>query len=171
MLGRAIYGLDVRLPLADGDAGTMQTLAAMRAVIHDAAESAHVRGIAAGLAAGKWTGRDVADAVFYWVKPRCRFQADPPGVEHLRHPHQLLSEISAAGVALCDCDDVSMLTAAILTAANLTAVLTVCAREPGPFEHVYTGVLIGGERYALDPQEFASPGEEAPAVRRHTIRV
>jgi hypothetical protein len=172
------YGATLNLPLDKGDAGIDQTAAAMAAVIHSAAASAIVQDFTARMIPKDVSPEGRAVRVYYVLQQVLYYKADPKGVEMLRHPDQLVTEINAAASTNtdktgCDCDDVAMLGAAMLLASGIDAALIVMAAKPGgEFIHVYFAARIpdpttGKMRtLPLDPQETKTPFTERKAARR-----
>lgn len=154
--------------LPPGDAGTRTTLAAMRSLARDAATRPEiVKAAAALMNAGPRSPRLYTIRLFHWLRERVRFKADPPGVELVRHPSQLVEEIGRGGLALGDCDDRSTLGAAMLLAAGIPAAFLVIGRDPrADMEHVYFAARLGGRWIPLDPQETDTPGHQKAHARR-----
>jgi len=167
-----LYGHQLRFELAQGDAGVMQTLAAMWAVIDDAARSPIVQRVAAGL---RQSGNQL-QAVYDWIVDHVEFARDPWHIEHLRHPEQLIVEAAQEGVARGDCDDVAMLGASLLRWLEFEPVLIVVGRfVDRPYEHVFFGEYLGfdgsGRRLviAMDPQQRVPIGQWPPGVVRTAV--
>ena len=153
------------LTIRDGDAGTDDTVDAMRAVAMTAAELPRVREHAARLSSGG------ARAVYNFLLSRVKFRPDPRGREKIRHPNRMLAEVDATGGTQGDCDDSVTLAVALLLAMGLRPVVVVMAKDPGRFVHTYTGVLEGMRYVPMDPQEGFPFGTESPAHRRKVYAV
>src|SRR5205809_520220 len=83
----------------------------------------------------------IGRVVYEFLKEHVKFVVDPPRVEHLRHPDQLLFEIDNFGRSSGDCDEVATLGAALLKKAGVDACFIVAGRrKDGRFEHVLYGV-------------------------------
>lgn len=85
-----------------------------------------------------------ASAIFWWVKSHLHLVADPPEDEMLIAPGLLLAMSQPAG----DCDDFSMLTAAMLEVAGVPwEFVTIAAdvSDPSRDSHVYVNALVGDE--------------------------
>lgn len=122
------------------------------------------------------------EAVFWYVKDRIRFVRDEetvtpwqnqtvdPVVEALIRPVDMIAMCN--GGASCqrvgDCDDFSMLTAALLTALGIDAafVTVAASRESDDFSHVYVAAYPNGVRVPLDTSHGPHPGWETPNARR-----
>ena len=141
--------------LPDGDAGIMDTLWAMRALVDDALDASRVvRGIAEAILGNAPTRRDQLLAVFSWLTKTVRFAADPAGVEHVRHPFVMLIEIHRTGTTSGDCDDMATLGAALLKSVGFPTAFIVASNRPtGDFNHVLFGAYINGILITLDPQQ------------------
>lgn len=154
--------------LAGGDAGTRETLAAMARMARDGARSREITDLAAALMdAGPRSPHLYAVRVFHYLRQRVSFKADPPGIELVRHPVQLVSEIGRFGRALGDCDDRSTLGASLLVAANIPAAFLVIGQDPhAAMEHVYFAARLAGRWVPFDPQETDAPGKQPAHARR-----
>lgn len=99
---------------------------------------------------GPRTAAAGAHAVGRWVRRKMRFINEP--VEMLHRPEWQLKEIAANGFCWGDCDDASMLVAAIGSAAGLDARLTAI-RPPsfGDFMHVFCELGYQGDWSVIDP--------------------
>lgn len=122
------------------------------------------------------------EAIFWWVKDRVRFVRDEdtvqpwqqgtdlPVVEALIRPVDMV--VMCGGGASCqrtgDCDDFSMYTAALLTAAGIDAAFATVAAssESTDFSHVYVVAYPNGTRVPLDTSHGAYPGWETNQARR-----
>lgn len=162
-VGQSPYGADLHLRLPGGDAGVMATLQAMAALVDDAVEHSPRLAAAAqklGELARSMTRNTTptmksARAVYRFLKRNVKFIPDPVGLEHLRHPDQLLFEINHCGSAKGDCDEVATLGAALLKKMGVNACFIVAGRQKdGRFEHVLYGVrdVASGRFYPIDSQ-------------------
>jgi hypothetical protein len=102
-----------------------------------------------------------------------KFKFDPPGLEQVRHPDQLISEINSAGVACGDCDEVATLGAALLKKLGLSPVFIVVGRKAnGQFEHVLYGLRNAkGQFFPIDSQHgfFGSLPAKVKRVRSFVV--
>jgi len=153
--------------LPEGDAGTMATVHAMRAVARDAAErSPRLRLFAAHLYDKDQNVR--LRNVYRFLAERVIFRRDPPGLETIIHPENMLAQVQARGFALGDCDDRATLGAALhLAMADAPAFVIMARRAASPFEHVFYAVRQAGAWVPADPQERFPLGVWPPAQRRH----
>lgn len=129
-------GLGYRQPLANGDAGTAQTIEVMRRLVHDAQrDAAFVRkanDIVRPVAAFDDLGE--VKQIYDWVRRNIRFTKDPISVEKLYPPQELLKIRSG------DCDDLATLTLALAAANGYRGrfiTLAANAESPNEFTHVY----------------------------------
>lgn len=77
-------------------------------------------------------------AVRYWVADRCPYFRDPVHVEWIRDPVALLEAIKKNGTVRCDCDEVTVLLAALLLAAGAPCeFVTVSFVRGQPPSHVF----------------------------------
>ena len=106
--------------------------------------------------------RSYAAAIWRYVKARVRFRLDPPLDELLIAPEVLLGMPEPAG----DCDDFSMLIAALDLAAGIPVEYVTLRADPADrerFSHVYArAILPDGSRFAQDASHGPEPGWEAP---------
>ncbi len=128
--------LGQRAPLLSGEAGTAQTIALMRELIDEAVADAGFVRFAVDLVRSVPAYDDLAEAhaVYKWVQGHIRFTKDPVTKEKLYPPQELLN------IRAGDCDDISMLLAALLIALGYPARLITLAANPsspGDFSHVY----------------------------------
>jgi hypothetical protein len=150
-----------RLPL--GEEGVDATIAGMVAVIDDASRSSMVRTVATNVMGSP----PDAMRLYEFISRRVRFVADPPSIEELQHPEELLSQMTETGQARGDCDCLSMLACAMLRAVKMNPALIVVGPDPsGPFLHVLYGVIDGDSIVPFDPQERVRPGELHPLAKR-----
>lgn len=127
--------------LPPGDAGVDQTLRYM-------AQSARAAASAQPHGWGRrnlwwnlgWKAR--CRALRQWLLDHTQFQDDPPGVERVRHPMEMLRAIEQGSRAAGDCDDIAALAAAVALIAGLRVRWRVLAFGDGhaPFTHVYAEV-------------------------------
>lgn len=122
--------------IPDGDAGVHQTVRLMHSLVHGAGgvRSPEVRQAALQAAQGVERGQHEIDAVFQWVKDNIEFRGEYG--ETLQEPRWTLNW--RAG----DCDDQSMLTAAMLASLGYeTRFRTIALRDsPDELSHVYAEV-------------------------------
>lgn len=121
------------LMIPGGRAGTWETLQAMSALSRRASFSPLIRVIADNLEPS-----DLIRAADRFVRVTLNYQHEDP--EWLRDPEYMAQEIAETGVFTGDCDDASMLTAAILLAAripDLRFAAISLARDQGAFTHVF----------------------------------
>jgi transglutaminase-like putative cysteine protease len=123
---------------------TARTVAAMNGMaLRDATTLAVVRATQQALHGLPYDARpsEKAARIFWWVKEHVRFRDDPVADELLLAPSLLLAMPQPEG----DCDDFSMLTAAMLTAARVPWVFVTVAADhtdPARFSHVYLHAMV-----------------------------
>lgn len=121
--------------IADGDAGTRQTVAIMRELILQGAVCPIVRGQAVAIAR-QCAPRDYVgqcNAIRAWVSRHVVFMRDPANAELLHTPELLVISIhrNPNEVIHVDCDDVAILAGALGQAVGLCArIVTVAFRDP-----------------------------------------
>lgn len=135
-------------------------------------------------AAGKLRGKtqpETANNVWAFVRGLMKFQEDHetasrgrglsslghPVIEVLIRPRDVL-EIHASGRRQAgDCDDFSMLTAALMEANGVRCNFVTAAHEPGQerFSHIYVAAYVDGERLVMDTSHGENLGGEHPSHR------
>ncbi len=169
-----LYGQTLKFELADGDKGTLQTLAVMWATIDDAAKSPIVDRLARELERGTDTEDEYCRAVYAWLVQRVPFKRDPWMLEYVRHPEQLIADAAGGRLDGADCDDVATLGASLLAARGVDPVLIVVGRRPqAPYEHVFFGRLASINRrptvVTMDPQERIPIGQWPTGIARRAV--
>jgi len=149
----------VVMPLSEGDPGTIETVSMMWRLIQDGMRDPEINRAAMAIIncsrARPFNFADQRRAIFDWVSRNVRFVRDIAGKETLRTPHETLA------VRAGDCDDMTMLLAALLgTIGNDVRIVTIGVlpggpQTPAPFSHVYAEVFDGNQWVAIDP---ARPG-------------
>lgn len=155
-VGKFPYDAELKITLPGGDAGTFATLWAMKAFVDDAVERSPLLAELAGRIANA-CGRvkiNRAKAVYNFLRDHVTFTFDPPALEHVQHPDQLIDQINRRGKARGDCDDVAVLGAALLKKMGLSPVFIVVGRDAaGRYEHVLYGVRNrAGRFFPIDSQ-------------------
>jgi hypothetical protein len=150
----------LRVQLSEGDAGTLETLCAMKAMVLDAVRTPEVltKTDIGRLTTGGWA----LDVLWLWARTNVRYTDDPEGVELLQHPERMLRQIREHGYVLGDCDDRTMLLASMFVAVGQrVAIVAVGRAGAGEFEHVLPALPrmkyeIRGEMKASDFIPFDS---------------
>lgn len=164
-----------RTTLASGDAGTDQTVSAMRSCAMGiyGAKSPKIREFAlkilndVGVKNKDYRGMTIA--IHNWVRDNIRYVNDPVGQETVCHPEYVLQ--LRAG----DCDDASTLEAALLGSLGIdTRFVVVGLQIGGGFSHVYLQAEVkqptGTAWMSLDPIMRQYPaGWEVPNAKRKKI--
>lgn len=152
--------LPFRLELGTGRDGTLETLWAMRAIVEDAQRSSIVKRWAASME-GR-SPRDTLMRVYTAVRRGVAFRPDPPEVEEINLPDEILAAMEAGKAIAIDCDESAVLIAAALKALGHPTAFVVVGRRPesvgGRFEHVFTAAKASGDEWlCVDAQEGLSP--------------
>lgn len=140
-----------------GDAGIAQTVGVMRGAIVDSARHPQVKALAAGIVQG-YDPRDragIARAIREYTRDRFDFVSDTVGTEELYAPHIHVDRIRRTGRTFGDCDDLSMLQAALLHAVGIPAKLATSGVGPlaartNSFNHVFALAAYGGRLHSMD---------------------
>ena len=152
-------GLMFRGPLLAGDPGTAQTIAIMRQLVDAALKDARFVHTAVDIVRSVPAYDDLGEvrALYNWVISNIRFTKDPISKEKLIPPQELL-KIKAG-----DCDDISMLLAALAMSIGYNArLITVSANPASPddFSHVYVEVETPGGSGQWLPLDAARPDSQ-----------
>lgn len=190
---RGIWGSPVavltnRTNRYNSDVSTRDTIRVMQRLAHTySRDRLVIAAVSQALSAGEANSqRDVACAIFYWVRANVRFVEDETllyeqlgvGAEDLDKellivPPLLLSMPNPQG----DCDDFSLLIAAMLLCAGQRPYFVTVAAdplEPQKFSHIYICVELADENdhLCLDAGNrlaMVSPGWESGKVTRKAI--
>jgi hypothetical protein len=134
------------VPISPGNAGILQTLDRMKALVDDSAGTVY---IGWGLRAIQLSASDSLilkiGKIYEWVGQHLTYTQDGQASdsvlhmeEELRSPEYLLHRISQYGIAEGDCDDFVILTTALLKGIGVTVRWVVTsAREDAEFDHVF----------------------------------
>ena len=156
--------------LSGGDAGVAQTIDEMRRLVRSAAQYPEVKALAVRIVSGISPDNPaaMAEAIKFYTQERFDFIADTVGTEELTAPHILVQRINLTDRTYGDCDDLSILQAALLHAIGIpahfitTGVGPLAARS-NSFNHVYAAAKLGDQEYCMD---FLPVGKLS-AFRRH----
>jgi len=169
--GLATVTMEAR-PSMEDEAFTAQTIERMVEYAGAAATSPIVRQAALAAAAGFSSQASQAGAIWKWIRERIRFQtdedtarpiaADPENTEVLIPPDHLLRMARPAG----DCDDFSMLAAAMLMSLGIPASFRTVAADPASdrYSHVYVVAHTAEGRLPMDCSHGRFPGWEVRAT-------
>ena len=134
-----------RVPLAGGDAGILQTLAAMRRDARTFAAVPALRTYARGLA-GTASRAAQYQRLRAFLATNTTYADDPADTELIRTGYEQLRRITARGRVAGDCDDVATLSAGLARALGARARFVVLGfDDPGPlaaYAHVYTDMEV-----------------------------
>ena len=185
--GQPIAVESVRTNRFDNDVSTRHTIQIMRDLAHRyAGDPQVIQATNQALSAGANSQREIASAIFYWVRGNVRFVEDEQlmyeqlGVqpaeldkELLIVPPVLLSMPHPMG----DCDDFTLLMASMLLAAGMVPYfVTVAAdkEDERKFSHIYVCACLSdeGSHLCLDAGnrlEMVPPGWETTDVTRKAV--
>jgi len=157
--------------IGDGDHGIERTVELMTALIRDGIRHPLVRAHAERAVATVQPGDAFGeiDALRSYIGPRVRYRRDPIDVELLRTPWFIVEEIDAGRIPQLDCDDLTILSLALLGAVGFpTAIRVVSTRPTKEYNHVFGMVRVRGDWYALDLTKAWLPkGYAGPQVTRY----
>lgn len=190
VFGQPVHVRGERTDPYNTDVSTADTIATMRRYAHQCAcDPAVIEATAAAtvpLAGGAPSDRDIANAIFYWVRGHVVFVQDEQlmyeqfGIAEENLDKELLIPppvLLRMPVPMGDCDDFSLLVASMLLCAGLApfyVTVAADAQDPAKFSHVYVWVFLedegvmlpldAGNRYSHVPA-----GWEAGRVTRKAI--
>lgn len=146
--------------LSEGPRGTLETASFMRELVNQYKVDPEIRGTAMSLvqALPDKDERSEVDAIFNFVRDGIRYLKDVWDVETLHSPPELL----ACGQG--DCDDKSVLLAALLESIGYETLFKITGYDGPEFQHVYVIVRLNGVSIPLDPTEPEPAGWEAPGA-------
>lgn len=158
--------LGYRAPLLAGDAGTEQTIHLMRHLVDEALSDSNFVRKAIEIVRSAPAYDDFAEvqAIYNWVLANIRFTKDPVTKEKLYPPAELLK------IRAGDCDDISMLIAALGMAVGYNArfiTLSANSDSPNEFSHVYPELEVppGSQNWVpMDAARVDSQFSVAPPV-------
>jgi hypothetical protein len=135
----------VDVPQLPGAAGIVQTIGLMRAMTNQAIAHPLIRQHAARATEHVARGhqKEQALAIGEWVRVKVRYVPDPLHKENLTNPATMATAIHQGKKVFGDCDDMSMLVAAMGKSIGLQPIFHGVGRKT--FHHVYTemaGVAI-----------------------------
>lgn len=148
--------------LAGGLAGIQQTLAYMRQMVNEGRVDPQIRQAATSavfLTPEKDEFSEI-EAIFNYVRDNIRYVKDVHQVETLSTAAKTMQG------RIGDCDDQTVLLAAMLEAVGYPTRFAVAAYRSGNFEHVYLQVLGHGQWISLDPTENQVMGWEPPGATK-----
>lgn len=162
-----MLGIQVQT-LPPGDAGTLKTLDIMGRFVKQGIESdARVHRIAQSIAATSPDHMTRLRAVYDWLRRVFVFKHDTRGYEQIRTIPSMLDQFEAQGRIAGDCDDLSIMGAALIQALGYGTGFTVVAASPrGRYAHVYPTAFLGKLAIPLDPQEGTPFGQNTIGARR-----
>lgn len=177
--GATVRYARIAQPSGDEEA-TAQTVALMSYFARADSHAEIVRRAALEATQGSRTPRDSAALIWRWIKARVQYDldsrpaaplegVDAESAEVLIRPVDLLAMPAPAG----DCDDFSMLCAAMLLAVGIEPQFKTIAAEadaPQLYSHVFVvAFLPGGQTISLDCSHGPVAGWEAPAAGKSRL--
>lgn len=149
-----------RLTYPDGNAGIFATARLMRDIVREYKLNLEIRSLALSLVEFL-PGKDEAgeiNALFCFVRDQIRYVKDIAGVETIHTP-EITLEIRQG-----DCDDQSVLLAALLESIGYQTGFKLTAYNGDSFQHVYVVVFHPAGWIHLDPTESGEMGDEVAGI-------
>lgn len=153
--------------IGTGDEATRNTLKLMAEVIRESSHDNYVR---------HWAEAIVKDVpkdpiaritrIFDFLRHTTKYIHDPTTIEYIRTPIASLQLLEAKGRPLVDCDDITVLSLALLNSLGFNVCIRATSYKTKQFEHVYGLVKVRDQWFPLDctmPEGF---GWEAPNATR-----
>lgn len=103
--------------------------------------------------------KNEARAILSWVQKNIRYVKDVRGVETLQTPVQTLR------IGAGDCDDKSMLTAALMESIGHPTRFMAVGMQPDHFCHVFTQTKVGGKWVTMEATENWPLGRNPRGVK------
>lgn len=140
--------------IPDGKDGIVETLKIMRGLVREYKTALFIRNLATEITArvASKDYRGEVEAIQQWVKNNIRYVRDIRDVETLHTPDVLLN------VRAGDCDDQSVLVAALLESIGHSTGFLALGFVPGEFDHVYAITRIGQKWYSVETTENVPVG-------------
>ncbi|HWE00690.1 MAG TPA: transglutaminase-like domain-containing protein [Bryobacteraceae bacterium] len=169
-MNSALIPATVTMPLSGGDAGTAQTIAAIRQLVKQGKKSPRINHraiqIVWNLPPTDETGK--AHAIFSWVLANTRFVPDMVGCETVRSADEI--DEWRAG----DCDDLNAVYVPALlgTIGIKSRLVTISSHpdDPNEFSHIYAEAFANGQWVPMDvARENAAFGRAPEAYFRKRI--
>lgn len=151
--------------IPDGKQGVIATLKAMRSIVKQYKTAIPVRTLAVALTNGNRQKDWLAEvkALHAFVRDKIRYVRDVVDVETLQTPDITLK--TGAG----DCDDKSMLLAAMLESIGHPTRFVAIGFQPDEFSHVYVESRVGNKWLPLETTEPVHIGWLPPNIKARLI--
>jgi transglutaminase-like putative cysteine protease len=152
--------------IPNGKAGTAATLRIMSRFIKQYKKAPQIRELALKLTRHLRQKDFVAEveAIHDFVQNRIRYTKDISGVETLQSPVQTLR------IGAGDCDDKTMLVAALLESIGHRTRIRAIGFLPNTFCHVLPETRIGGRWFTVETTEPVNVGWVPPGVKSMMVR-
>lgn len=148
-----------------GRAGVIETLTHMKRMVRDAKRDFFIRRkaeqIVEHVGQKDWVGE--ARAIHAYVRDRIAYRLDPNDIEMVKTPLKVLETSNG------DCDDKSVLAAALLESIGHPARLVAVGFIPGELSHVYVETKIGNRWFAVETTEPMDFGCSVPDVLEREV--
>lgn len=162
-------GRDWYREIAEGNPGSLQTLAMMREMVlaPDRVADQFITSILSDPRTENLSAASLARRIFEWVRSHMLYTPDRNDgrvIEELRTPGYTLHEIDALGAAIGDCDDYVILLCGLYTRLGYPCRMVAISRYPDQLlDHVYMQVQIEGQWVTGDGIVDYPFGWEVPA--------
>ena len=152
--------------IPNGSAGSMATMRAMRQLVRDAVRdpAQQIRESAITILRGVNSFSAQVDAIQRWVQNNVEYRRDPPDVELVQTP-QVTLQLRAG-----DCDDQSVLTAALLQATGHPTRFIAVGLNGEPMSHVLTQTQLGTNWVGVETIQPRAVGWMPPGITSYYIQ-
>lgn len=153
--------------IPEGRSGVKKTLDIMAVLVNHSKKSPHIREFARSYVQDL-SQKDIYGEVkrlFLFVRDNIRYIKDIRGIETLHTPEKILEQ--RAG----DCDDKSVLIAALLESIGYECRFVAVAFKFNIFTHVFTQVKLRGKWISLETTEPWAMGKAAPGIKETLIKI
>lgn len=153
--------------IPEGRAGVKKTLDVMADLVNQSKKTPHIREFARSYVQDL-SQKDIYGEVkrlFLFVRDNIRYIKDIRGIETLHTPEKILEQ--KAG----DCDDKSVLIAALLESIGYECRFVAVAFKSNNFTHVFTQVKLRGKWISLETTEPWAMGKAAPGIKETLIKI
>lgn len=167
--------------LIGGDWGVYQTVSQLKGLINEALfdPAARMRLRAESLLGTAPERDELAEvsAIFEFVQNSLHYVDDPAGIELIKNPILIDSDISANGYFMGDCDDASGYLAALLKSVGYNVELVIVTPQGADtydYRHIFVRAWLPREDHwiALDPTAKGKPfGWEVPNQKERAFSV
>lgn len=153
--------------IPEGRAGVRKTLDVMANLVNQSKKTPYIREFARNYVQDL-SQKDIYGEVkrlFHFVRDKVRYIKDIRGIETLHTPEKILEQMAG------DCDDKSVLIAALLESIGYECRFVAIGFKLNSFTHVFTQAKLRGKWITLETTEPWPMGKTAPGIKETLIRI